>query len=375
MAYLIFNDISELKTYIGGGANLSLEMDSLAGSLHDAARDHLVPWLGRAQWDALVDAVENDDASTEENALLPYVRRPLAHLTMHEYSKVGGIQFGEAGIFRTESETHKAAYKYQENQYRDYMLEKGWEAIEEMLAFLEANEEDYNPWYASTAYERNKSLLINTAADFRESYSAYVGRYTFELLRPLIEDLEAFAIRPLLGDGQLDAIKAAILAKNLTAAQSALLKVLQKAVANFTMREGMKRLLVRIEGTKVVQSERLEPQSYEKAAPPSANALSLPLLQQDAWGNRYISYILKHLTDHIEDFPLFAAHLEEQAAAASAADGCHQICLEGGTGNWQLENAPGALNTSDEFDRGACPANCSCGKCTGSGAAKPAFRL
>lgn len=376
MAYLIFNDISEVKDFIGGGANLSIDMDSILPVMHDAARDHLLPWLGKDQWLALVDAVENDDAGTEEEALLPYVRRPLAHLTFYEYSKIGGIQFSESGIFRTETENMKSAYKYQENEYRNYMLTKGYEAIEELLAFLEANEADYALWSVSRAYTRNKALLINDATTFRDCYAGYLSRYTFEILRPIIEDLEIFAILPLIGQDQFDALKTAILEKSLTAEQTALLGHIQKAVASFAVREGSKRLLVRIEGRNVVQTENLEPQSYEKSTSAAGNAISLKLLQQEAWGNRHISYIKKFLDDHLEDYPLYSAWIDEQEAAAAAeAAGDYCYNLEDGTGNWQLENAPGAFNLNGPFDRGTCSANCTCSTCTGSKPVKPVFRL
>ena len=242
-------------------------------------------------------------------------------LAMYEYAKIGGIQFGENGIFRIEAENQKGAYKYQENQYKDAMLTNGYEALEDMLVFLNANRTDYTTWNTSTEAERSRALFINTAADFRMAYSKYVTRHTFEMLRTIIEDVETFAILPLIGDDQYDALKTAVAgATPLTAAARRLLKVIQKAVAAFTVKEAMQKMWLQVDGSKLVQLERLEPQSYEKDSPPGSNVISLQLYQQDVWANRLLSNIIRILNTHADDYPIYTAYLEELAEAEEAEE-------------------------------------------------------
>lgn len=163
MATYLFNDISDFKNYVGGGANVSLKMATLDPAILAAAENHIILWLGQQQWDQLVTAVAGTP-STEETALIPYVARPLAMLTMYEYKKIGGIMVGESGFHRFEDETRKSAFKYQENDYSDWMLNNGYENIERMLKFLETNEADYPLWQADDAYQRNKALFLNYAS-------------------------------------------------------------------------------------------------------------------------------------------------------------------------------------------------------------------
>ena len=63
MATLIFKDIEDFKTYVGGAANVSVEMDSLGPIMLMTAETHLLPWLGRLFWNALVQAVKDDNLS------------------------------------------------------------------------------------------------------------------------------------------------------------------------------------------------------------------------------------------------------------------------------------------------------------------------
>jgi hypothetical protein len=278
-----------------------------------AYRNHIRVWLGDAQWNALVAAV--DSPSTAQESLIEYVRTPLAMLTMYEYSKIGSVEFGEMGLHRTETEERKGAYKYQENEYREYMLRNGYEALEQLLDFLEENESDYALWQSSTGYDRNKSLYINTAAAFRDAYSFNIDRYTFESFRALMADVETFAILPVLGAEQHEALKTGIADKNLTNAQSALVNLVQKAVAHFTVELAAIRNWVTIKDNALVQNEILEPQGFTREGTAPGQAVSAMLSQNNVLANRHVSYIKKYLSDNIDSYPLYSAYLTAQAAA------------------------------------------------------------
>ncbi|HQU51426.1 MAG TPA: hypothetical protein PK643_00360 [Saprospiraceae bacterium] len=315
-----FNNIEGVKEFIGGGANISMAIESLSPVMEMAAEEHLLQWIGRDQFNDIREAYDTSDMTDQQAALLPYIQRPLAMLGLHEYSKVGGIMFDESGIHRTENEYQKSAYKYQENEYRNWMLNNGYTAIELMLNFLEANEDDYPIWQASTAYTKNKSLFINTSEAFRDYYSKSISRYTFEMLRPVMEDVEIFAIHSTLGDDQYEELKTAITEKTETTQQTALIRVISKAVAYFTIEEALKRHWVQLEGNKIVQKEVLGDQGYIKEGIPSQDKISLSIRHNDEFANRHISYIKKFLADNLADYPTYSAYLDELAAAAAAAE-------------------------------------------------------
>lgn len=326
MAYF-FSTISELKEQIGGGANVSLEISSLDPSIADAMDLHIRPVLGQEftselllEW--IASEAETPIALSDETVeLLPYLRRALAKLAMYEYAKIGGIQFSEAGIMRVETENSKSAYKYQENQYKQYMLTAGYEAIEQMLMFLNDNRADYTTWRDSDEGERSRSSFLNYAADFRLVQGKGISRYTFDILRPIMEDIETFAILPLIGDEQFDALKTAIAGTAaISATDKQLIAAIQRAVAAFALKEATQKLLVQTDGNNIVQTEALEPQSYNKTSPPSTQVISLSLYQQDVWANRLISNILRILVAGGNDYPLYVAFKEAEAEALAAEE-------------------------------------------------------
>ncbi|MGL6148976.1 MAG: DUF6712 family protein, partial [Plesiomonas sp.] len=104
---MIFIDIDDFKKYVGGGANKSLEIESIAPTIQDAFEQYLRPWLG----DTLADEILHNATATALETLMPHVKRPLAKLTMHKYSRIGAIQFSEGGMYRVETDNMRSAYK------------------------------------------------------------------------------------------------------------------------------------------------------------------------------------------------------------------------------------------------------------------------
>lgn len=320
MSTFLFTDIASLKSAVGGGANMSIELASIEPGLYAAWHQHLKPWIGQDFLDEIQSAIDDDSLSTEQTALLPYLRRPLGMLGLYEYINIGSVQFSEGGVFRMEGENYKTAYKYQVTGMKRFYLYTGFESLEHLLGYLEDKAADFPTWAASDGYTRNKALLINSAADFRKHYSNDINRYTFEHLRPVLEDIDAFAIQPLLGDDQYNTLKANILAKNLSAKEQQLIYYLQRTVANFAVKEAIRRGWIRLEGRTLVSTEILEPQGYEREGAPTQNQVSLASMRQDEWANRNLSYATKYLADNLADFPLYSAYLNAQAAEEAEAD-------------------------------------------------------
>ena len=309
----IFDSIQDIKKYVGGGVNVSMSLSALKSTILITYRKYLQEWLDDAQWEDLVASA--DAPSEDQEKLMEYVGLPLALLSMYEYQRIGAVEMGEGGLHRLETEERKTAYKYQENNYRDYMREHGFDAIEMMLDFLEVNEAQYPLWVAGSGYAKNKALFINTARTFRTAYAYYINRDVFESLRALMQDVEHFAILPLIGQAQFDDLKGGIYQKALTAAELELIRRIQGAIAHYTVRYAVVQKWVQISGTTIKQTERLEPQSSEKQGIPSGQAISAFIRQENQLANHHISFIEQYLEAHLDSFPLYQAYQEEQATA------------------------------------------------------------
>jgi hypothetical protein len=312
MGYL-FNDIADVKTFIGPGANRSVDIADLDPILEETLHEDILPYLGEETWNLLVDHW-NDDGNNNEalDKLIPFVQKPLAMLTMNNYMSVGTISVGAAGAHRNENEDEgrKTAYKYQVNEFRDYYLNKGWDALERMLKFLEKNKADYPLWDNSDEATNHRSLFLNYASDFKKAFLRTISRYTFEILRPVIEEAEELAIKPLLGKAQYEDLK-----DEPSDEQKKVIPLLQKAIAHLTMSVAIRRTWVKVDGKKVVQAETLEPQGYVKEGVASMKSIASVIEEEKEFAARWLTEIKDYLEENIDTFPLYKAHIDAIAAA------------------------------------------------------------
>lgn len=318
MATYLFNTDEEFKAVIGAGINQSLGLQHLGPTMLIAFEAHLLQWIGNEQWGDLVDAVESQSFTPEQTALLPYLQRPLALLTMYEYTKIGELQVSASGFMRAETENMKGAYKNQINRYQEYMQTNGYAALESALEYMQTNKDNYPLWTADVRYQRNREAFINTAADFQLVYSANISRYVMETLRGVMLDVEEFALLPLLGQPFFEELKAAIAAESTTVAQVTVIKYIKKAVASFTVEEGIRRNLVQNKGIAIVVNEKLEPQGNIREGSPDSNKLQLALRHNDEFGNRWINMLKEFLTTNRESYATYDTWLTAQEEEAEA---------------------------------------------------------
>jgi hypothetical protein len=313
----LFNDIDEYKQFVA--VNFSLELDNLTSKVFESARKYIVEWLGTQQYATLVGVHNLNVMTPQQQFLLPYVQRALANFSLYEYISMASIQVSETGINRVENENFKTAYKYQVNDLKLSLIEAGYDALELMLAFLEDREVDYPLWQASTGYTKNKELFINSAKEFREAYRIFRGRQTFDLLRPLIDDMECFSILPCIGDPYFDELKDQILNKTITVENQKAINIIQKALAYFVITEGARKNWVKITAHGVQAGSFLNDQSYEAQNPATQRQVSTIMMQGDEMGNRHLSKLQTLLIGNT-DYPTFNTWYDEQQAEEEEED-------------------------------------------------------
>ena len=291
----LFNTLNEFKGFVSGHINQTVELASLEADIHTAGQRHIVPLLGAADYTALVTAHANSNLNPSQTGLLPYVRRALAHLAQYEYSATASVQMGESGLFRTESDTHKSAYRYQEKAYREKALADGYQALEEMLRFLSNNQGNYSTWAASEEGQAHLNGLLNYAADFRRVGVAEVDRYTYECLRPIINTVQEFAVQALLPATFWAGYMTRYKAGQLTTQEKELLRRQRLAIANWTLQEAIALHQVQQVGNRVVVVEEFGEQSQvNRTAPVLTNAMLSSMAHRAVtavYTNSWITYI------------------------------------------------------------------------------------
>ncbi len=298
MAAELFSNFADFKTYIGGRANQSIQLASLEATIWETARRHITPWLSESLYNTLV---AGSGLTAAQTALLPYVKRPLAILTMYEYSKVGAIEVGESGIHRVESDTRKSAYRYQERAYQEDALEKGYNALETMLKYLEANKADHTAWASSDEGLAHRTPLLNYAADFRLLTLPECDRYTFECIRPIISEVEMFGVQQQLPADFWTGFITRHLAGTLTSAEKQLRTYMRQAIAHRSIEEAIKQRWIRIDRGRVAVHEDFGEQRATNMTMPTGTGAGLYLTHQ-TWSDRFTALWIDYIRANSASF-------------------------------------------------------------------------
>lgn len=299
MAAELFSNFADFKTYVGGRVNTSVKLESLEATIYETARRHITPWLGLEFYEYLVEGAGLTD---EETDLIPYVKRPLAILTMYEWSKVGAIEVGESGMHRIESESRKSAYRYQEREYKEDALEKGYNALEILMKYLDTNQADFTDWAGSPEGLVHRTSILNYASDFRLLTLPDCDRYTFECIRPIIAEVEMFGIQKQLPSEFWEGFIERHLDGTLTTAEKQLRTYIRQSIAHRSIQEAVTQRWVRIDKGRIAIHEDFGDQRNTNQTMPNGTGAGLYLSHQ-TWSDRFTALWQDYIRNNADEFP------------------------------------------------------------------------
>lgn len=312
-----FPDIDTLQKSLA--VNCSFSVESIEPSIELAALQYITPYIGDALYNDLITATAGT-ALTASNR----VRRALANFAAYLHKDQGAVQWSDAGILRREGENYKSAYKYQEQNLQKSLHRQGWLWMELLLIYLENNEVDF-PLWSQEGKAKNRALLINTATRFQEFVRISGGRELYEYLRPIIKDVECFAISPCIGSALYSEIKEQILTKTLSPANERLLPYLQAPTAYYTKARAIELGLAQytLSGLVSIEQQGADYKNQEKAV--HGVTASASIIFNDDMGNRHLAKLVDFLTKNIEDYPLYADFLAANTPVEEEEECSHRF--------------------------------------------------
>lgn len=308
---LFSNQISDIQKFVP--VDSTLEVKSLEPYEQEVKNAYLLDWLGEEQYNDLADNFNSLDE--KQTKLLTYVQRVMANFVVLYYLDIA-ISIGNSGASRVESENQKTPYKYQMTAAQERCTKSGWNAIETMLKFLHKNKNDYPKWKDSEAMKRSRSILINTYAEFRAAYHVVNGRWVFEGLRAVMDDIELLAIKPTIGTAYYNSLKSEILDDTLSDANKKALKFIQKAVAYLTIEQAIAQKIGVIRNNTFVFTESTGDDAMQQITK-VVGSMSKKL-NAHTMGNRYLTYVKQFLIENLSDYPDFATHHNAKVEAQAA---------------------------------------------------------
>lgn len=267
---LLNKEIDELKVSVQ--VNNSFSLDSLQPDVTRVESKYILKILGKVLYDKVVAVYTNppDPPGTTEQQnnlkLVPYVQMVIGPLALAMYSAINQVQISDSGWRRVEDGNSKTAYSGQITDVKEYLWERGLEAIEDLYQFLEDNNGDYPDWTGDAqASSLNKQLMINSSDEITEYYALVSPRRTYLALQPIIKRLEELFVKPAISTDLYTEIKTEIASGSLSEDNIALMKLLKPALIFQTLADALEMLPIRIEGSSILLLERMTSGSNDHA--------------------------------------------------------------------------------------------------------------
>lgn len=223
------------------------------------AERYIKKMIGNGQYLALNAALDLDNATSEQEALLEIIHPSLSRLAVAGWVN-SALSISASGVRRVESTSEKTAYKYQEDGLLKALIEEGFEMLDDIPEFLEDNELDYPLWVADTrAYTKFHQFFINTAEDFQIEYNINGSRTTFKAFYAIMKHIDFMIIRSVIGSSYYDELKTQLIERSLSTENKALIDTyIKPAVAHLVIVDAIDQLPLQITDSGVRVSELLQ---------------------------------------------------------------------------------------------------------------------
>lgn len=237
---MLFQDIQTFNNF--ADSNSGIRWVAIKNSIDHATSKYIVPAIGLTYYEHLLAQIAATP-SAEETKLIEKLRKALASLTLYEYSFITEVQLSDKGLRRGHEDSLPGAFKYQVQEYRKSVIERGFMQLDDALEYLEQMAKDSNAavWIGSDHFQEYTELFIKNGSDFRKVMSQILfPRRFYMLLRTNILSIQRLTIRNLI----TSPLYAVLLEKNqesdpdFTTEEKELLFMLKSAIAHLAIANG-----------------------------------------------------------------------------------------------------------------------------------------
>jgi hypothetical protein len=222
---MILETTTDLKKYIALAT--SFEFDDFAPYINKAVNKFTRKYVGLLH-EELAD-LATDTNATIKNEAREHLRNALANFGFYLYIPLLQVQLDSSGMSIVQNENRTAASFGQIKDIRREVLNSGHDAMDLLLAVLEANPTVFTD-YAANYSSINNELLVNSAAVFSKWHNIFESRQTYLALQPTILLVEDQYIHTFLCTELIEALKT-----DATGNLKAVKVAIQKAIVAFTV--------------------------------------------------------------------------------------------------------------------------------------------
>lgn len=177
-----WNSGREIRSFVNGSAGM--EYIVFEPHLQSTFDGFIEPLLGNNTIARLLSIYDKTDSKDNEKKLLRICQQANANLAIwYGFNELNSV-LSDDGVQRVESDSHKSLYKYQERTLKNNYRDKGFNALDRMLSFLETNVSDFPEYKTAETYTFHRSAIVPNANTVSRYVNINNSRIIFLSLLP-----------------------------------------------------------------------------------------------------------------------------------------------------------------------------------------------
>lgn len=280
----LFSNIAELKKY-NASINAGVIFETILPVINFVEDSEIVPLIGPAMYEALHDAYaatldeDSDEVAELEDAalaaLLDKVRKVLTPLCVLQYKNSIVAQISDAGAVEKSAEAGDPVRMWVSNLHSETLLSEAMKATDMLLAFLEANKDDYPDWVNSEAYTELTSNILQTTKQFNSVVYINGSRIFFKAISADVRHVEETVIVERIGDAMYNRLLDGLNDGTLSNAEKGAVKLIISTVANLAIAKSSLPIIFGNDAVYKVYSESQYSGNRNNKAAPSASEMAV----------------------------------------------------------------------------------------------------
>jgi hypothetical protein len=210
---MLFSNVNEIKTILPIG--VGNDFNRLKPHIENVENRYIKPLLGFDFYTEIENhyQIEPPQELTDEwivrLELIKKLQFAVIHLAYFTGFDFLNVSVTDAGFQRIETERTKGLYKYQEDSLKAFFSETGFNALDDVLTFLEFNIEFFEVFMNSENFNKLVTSFLPNVKTIEEiPFNIHRSNLIFLALKPSVAYIEDTAIRPVLGEAIYATVKA-----------------------------------------------------------------------------------------------------------------------------------------------------------------------
>lgn len=234
---MLINTIDQLKTVLGG-VQTATSLPVWNPFLEQAELSYIRPATGDELYNKLIG---NGTLSEKETFLKKLLQISTGYFAYWIGLPQLTTTMGDRGVSMSNPSQAQPMSKWAYVNLQKQLLGKAEKAIEDALAYLEKNKEDFETWVNSEAFTLSRNTLISSATELTIYFPhTKKSRRLFLAQKEFIQKSEDFSLTGLIGEQQLEAWREKLKElEELSAEETKALKLARFFVANDSFKESV----------------------------------------------------------------------------------------------------------------------------------------